>query len=119
MASFLSTGKSFERLNSFPLDASSIQLTLADAIDYATNNPTAYSGQLIYILDSRTQDEIDSSLDIYGKLMYIDNNNTLQEIGTNQGESDIIISRGSLSGSITILPDDYVDDGTLSYNDVT
>ena len=115
MASLLSTGKSFERLNSFPLDASSIQLTLADAIDYATNNPTAYPGQLIYVSDARTQDEIDTSLDIYGKLMYIDNN-TLQEIGTETGESDIIISRGGLSGSITILPDDYVDDGTINVN---
>ena len=112
MASLLSTGKSFERLNSFPLDASSIQLTLADAIDYATNNPTAYTGQLIYISDTRTQDKIDSSLDIYGKLMYIDNNNTLQEIGTETGESDIIISRGGLSRSITILPDD----GTVNVN---
>ena len=116
MASLLSTGKSFERLNSFPLDASSIQLTLADAIDYATNNPTAYPGQLIYVSDARTQDEIDTSLDIYGKLMYIDNNNTLQEIGTETGESDIIISRGGLSGSITILPDDYIDDGTITIN---
>ena len=59
MASLLSTGKAYERLGNFPLDASSIQLTLADAIDYATNNPTAYSGQLIYIIDSRTQDEIE------------------------------------------------------------
>ena len=116
MASLLSTGKSYERLGNFPLDASSIQLTLADAIDYATNNPTSYHGQILFIADARTQDEIDASLDIYGKLMYIDNNNTLQEIGTETGESDIIISRGSLSGSITILPDDYVDDGTINVN---
>ena len=65
MTSLLSTGKAYERLGSFPLDASSIQLTLADAIDYAANNPTAYPGQLIYISDARTQDEIDASLDIY------------------------------------------------------
>lgn len=116
MASLLPTGKSYERLGNFPLDSSSIKSTLEEAIDYASNNPTAYHGQIIFIVDARTQDEITANVEIYCKLMYIDNDNTLQEIGTDSGESDIIISRGSLSGSITILPDDYIDDGTINVN---
>ena len=115
MASLLPTGKSYERLGNFPLDSSSIKSTLEEAIDYASNNPTAYHGQIIFIVDARTQDEITTNVEIYGKLMYIDNANTLQEIGAN-AEGNIIISRGSLSGSITILPDDYVDDGTINVN---
>ena len=115
MASLLPTGKSYERLGNFPLDSSSIKSTLEEAIDYASNNPTAYHGQIIFIVDARTQDEITSNVEIYGKLMYIDNDNTLQEIGAN-AEGNIIISRGSLdlTGTIRILPDE--DSGGVMIN---
>ena len=136
MASLLPTGKSYERLGNFPLDSSSIKSTLEEAIDYASNNPTAYHGQIIFIIDARTQDEITTNVEIYCKLMYIDNDGTLQEIGAN-AESNIIISRGSLdlTGTIKILPDEdsskavinfntstgdlEISGDTLSYNDVT
>ena len=63
MASLLPTGKSYERLGNFPLDSSSIKSTLEEAIDYASNNPTAYHGQIIFIVDARTQDEITSNVE--------------------------------------------------------
>ena len=115
MASLLPTGKSYERLGNFPLDSSSIKSTLEEAIDYASNNPTAYHGQIIFIVDARTQDEITANVEIYCKLMYIDNDNTLQEIGAN-AEGNIIISRGSLdlTGAIRILPDE--DSGGIMIN---
>ena len=68
--------------------------------------------------------------------MYIDNDNTLQEIGAN-AEGNIIISRGSLdlTGTIRILPDEdssgvminfdastgdlEMTGATLNYNDAT
>lgn len=120
MASLLSTGKAYERLGNFPLDSSSIKSTLEEAIDYASNNPTAYHGQIIFIIDARTQDEITANVEIYGKLMYIDNDNTLQEIGAN-AESNIIISRGSLdlTGTIRILPDEDSSEVMINFNAIT
>ena len=120
MASLLPTGKSYERLGNFPLDSSSIKSTLEEAIDYASNNPTAYHGQIIFIVDARTQDEITSNVEIYGKLMYIDNDNTLQEIGAN-AEGNIIISRGSLdlTGTIRILPDEDSGGVMINFNPIT
>ena len=67
MASLLPTGKSYERLGNFPLDSSSIKSTLEEAIDYASNNPTAYHGQIVFIIDARTQDEITANIEIYCK----------------------------------------------------
>ena len=54
----LPTGMSFQRLGQFPLDSSSIHATLAEAMDYVQNNPTAYPGQMLYIADARTEEEI-------------------------------------------------------------
>ena len=54
----LPTGMSFQRLGQFPLDSSSLYNTLAEAMDYVQNNPTAYPGQMIYIADARTEEEI-------------------------------------------------------------
>ena len=120
MAGLLPTGKSYERLGNFPLDSSSIKSTLEEAIDYASNNPTAYHGQIIFIVDARTQDEITTNVEIYGKLMYIDNDNTLQEIGAN-AEGKIIMSRGSLelTGTIRRVPDEDSSGVMINFNAIT
>jgi len=47
MVSSLPTGKPYSRLDEFPLDASSVFEDLAQAEDYAKNNPTAYHTQII------------------------------------------------------------------------
>ena len=49
----LPTGMSFQRLGQFPLDSTAIHNTLAEAMDYAKNNPTAYPGQILYVADAR------------------------------------------------------------------
>lgn len=52
MSQVLPTGKSFERLDSFPIDISEKFTSHADAINYAQSNPTAWIGQIISIEDS-------------------------------------------------------------------
>lgn len=42
----------FRRLNSFPLDSSSVFETLTGLQDYALNNPTAYSGQVCSVTEN-------------------------------------------------------------------
>ena len=59
----LPTGMSFQRLGQFPLDSSSVYKTLAEAMDYVQNNPTAYPGQMIYVADARTEEEIANNAD--------------------------------------------------------
>lgn len=113
MANLLPTGLSFQRLDSFPLDSSCLHATLADAENFASSDPTAYNGQILIIIDARTQEEIDNNVDAYLKLMYIDNG-TLKEIGS--GESDITIDRGELNGSITVLPDTDIPSGNITIN---
>ena len=44
----------FRRLNSFPLDSSSVFQALTGLEDYALNNPTAYSGQICSVLENET-----------------------------------------------------------------
>ena len=54
--STLPTGKPYWRLDAFPLDASCKFDTLADALDYAQNNPIAYIGQILGVINSTTSD---------------------------------------------------------------
>ena len=58
----LPTGMSFQRLGKFPLDSSSLHNTLAEAMNYVQNNPTAYPGQVLYIADARTEEEINNGV---------------------------------------------------------
>jgi hypothetical protein len=57
----------FRRLNSFPLDSSSVFQTLSGLQDYALNNPTAYSGQLCSVTENE-------------KVYVIKNDKTVREI---------------------------------------
>ena len=67
----LPTGMSFQRLGQFPLDSSSVYKTLAEAMDYVQNNPTAYPGQIIYVADARTEEEIVNNVEAYESLFMI------------------------------------------------
>lgn len=74
----LPTGMSFQRLGSFPLDSSSVYKTLMDAQNYAFNNPTAYAGQILYVEDARTEEEIQASIEAYESLFMITANKELK-----------------------------------------
>ena len=67
----LPTGMSFQRLGQFPLDSSSVHATLAEAMAYVQNNPTAYPGQILYIADARTEEEIANDVAIYDSMQMI------------------------------------------------
>ena len=74
----LPTGMSFQRLGSFPLDSSSVYKTLMDAQKYAFNNPTAYAGQILYVEDARTEEEIVAGIEAYESLFMITANKELK-----------------------------------------
>lgn len=74
------TRQLFQRLNNFPLDETTVFDTLAQAQDYAKNNPTAYRGQIIHIKDARTEEEIANDIGIYEKSCYIDYYNEIKPI---------------------------------------
>ena len=65
-------GQSFQRLNDSPLDETVVFDTLAQAQDYAKNNPTAYKGQVVHIKDARTPSEKDEGIFVYEETCYID-----------------------------------------------
>ena len=70
-------GQSFQRLNDCPLDATTVFDTLAQAQDYAKNNPTAYRGQIIHVKDARTDKEIESGTFVYEESCFI---NSLKDV---------------------------------------
>ena len=80
MANKFPIGNQFQRLNNFPLDETTVFDTLAQAQDYASNNPTAYSGQVIHVKDARTDEEKLSDANIYEESYYIDNNKEIKPI---------------------------------------
>lgn len=52
--SLLSINKSYQRLESAPLDNSEVLQKLVDIEEYAHNYPTAYEGQIVYCLENST-----------------------------------------------------------------
>lgn len=74
----LPTGMSFQRLGNFPLDSSSVYKTLVEAQNYAFTNPTAYAGQILYVEDARTEEEIVASIEAYESLFMITANKELK-----------------------------------------
>ena len=67
----------FQRLSDNPLDETMIFTTLAEAKDYAKNNPTAYRGQIIHVKDARTDKEIESGTFVYEESCFI---NSLKDV---------------------------------------
>ena len=82
----LPTGMSFQRLGQFPLDSTAIHNTLAEAIDYAKNNPTAYPGQILYVADARSQEEIAANVEPSESLYMV----------TASGELKLVVSKKDL-----------------------
>ena len=82
----LPTGMSFQRLGQFPLDSTAIHNTLAEAIDYAKNNPTAYPGQILYVADARSQEEIAANIEPSESLYMV----------TASGELKLVVSKKDL-----------------------
>ena len=72
MAKKFPTNQSFQRLNNMPLDETVVFDNLAQAQNYANNNPTAYRGQVVHVKDARTPSEIDEGVFIYEETCYID-----------------------------------------------
>ena len=74
------TIQSFQRLDDFPLDETSISDTFNNCTDYISNNPTSYKGQIIHIQDARTAEE--SNLKSYEETFYVDLYKELEPICT-------------------------------------
>jgi hypothetical protein len=53
--SFISAVRGYLRLGNFPLDASSVFSTLAEAEAYAESNSTAYPGQIVAVVNSTSR----------------------------------------------------------------
>ena len=66
------TGLPFQRLDSFPLDDTSIVDTLQEAKDYVSNNGVAYQGQIIFVKDARSDEEIEQENKSYVGFFYVD-----------------------------------------------
>ena len=80
MANKFPIGQSFQRLNNEPLDSTTVFNTMAQAQEYAKNNPTAYRGQIIHVKDARTIEDLGNGVDIYGESCYIDSNKDVRPI---------------------------------------
>ena len=76
MSSNLQTGKSYRRLDAFPLDVSSVYSSLAEAMSYAATDPTAYVTQPIGVIEGGV-----------ASLYVIQPDKTLQLVGSG-GSSD-------------------------------
>jgi surface protein len=74
------TSKSFQRLNNFNLDETTVFDDLAKAKDYAENNLTVYRGQIIHVKDARTNEEKSNGVNAYEKTYYINYYNELVPI---------------------------------------
>ena len=73
-------GKSFQRLNNFPLDNAYVFETLIEAEQYAIHNKTAYMGQIVYVKDARSIDENGEGAENYDGLFIIDHYKTLRPL---------------------------------------
>ena len=70
-----SLGSAFKRADALPLDLYSVWETKAEAEAYAASHATAYPGQILVVVEK--ENEVDVI-----KLYYIDENRTLQEVGS-------------------------------------
>ena len=70
-----SLGSAFKRADALPLDLYSVWETKAEAEAYAAGHATAYPGQILVVVEK--ENEVDVI-----KLYYIDENRTLQEVGS-------------------------------------
>ena len=80
MANKFPIGQSLQRLNNEPLDSTSVFNTMAQAKEYAKNNPTAYRGQIIHVKDARNEEEIIDNVKAYEKTCYINSDKDVKPI---------------------------------------
>lgn len=84
-----SLGSAFKRADALPLDLYSVWENKEDAITYAAENPTAYPGQTLIVVE--TEGEGTSAVDKI-KLYYIDENRELKEVGSaTLGDDETIV----------------------------
>ena len=76
---------SFQRLGNFPLDKSFHQVDLS-AVEEYINGASYYEGQLLYILDARTQEEKDNGVELYSDIFFVDKDKNLQGISNKKVE---------------------------------
>ena len=78
------TNHVFQRLFAGPLDPTTMHQTLAEAKEYALNNLTSFSGQVLSVMDARTDEEIAEGLEAYCNIFYIDGNKELKTFANNE-----------------------------------
>ena len=76
---------SFQRLGNFPLDKTFHQADLS-AVEEYINGAAYYEGQLLYILDARTQEEKDGGVELYSDIFFVDKERNLQGISNKKVE---------------------------------
>ena len=76
-------GKSSQRLDSFPLDSTFMHKDRAAAKAYASKNPVAYEGQIIYAVDGRWPSEIERGDEPYGCLFMITKQRQILQLNKN------------------------------------
>lgn len=89
--------KPFIRQGSFPLDESSIFYSLEEAQNYVNNNPIAYRGQLISVVNEAT-----STVELYMigfscSMIRIDRIESSDTTNVNTDEKSIVLKDGRLS----------------------
>ena len=78
MAIKVPTTQQFQRISDKPLDPSFYFENRLEAQDYIYTSPIAYEGQLIFIKDARTDDEVlDNTIKAYSDYFYIGRNNEI------------------------------------------
>ena len=81
MANKFPLGNQFQRLGRFPLDETAFYEDYESALDYASNNQSAYIGQHIFVKDARTEKEKqDTGIKPYSEFYYVTTNYKLEPI---------------------------------------
>ena len=79
MANKFPLGNQFQRLGRFPLDETAFYEDYESALDYASNNQSAYIGQHIFVKDARTEKEKqDAGIKPYSEFYYINSDYKLE-----------------------------------------
>ena len=108
----LPTGMSFQRLGQFPLDSSSTYNTLAEAMAYVQNNPTAYPGQVLYVADARSEEEINAGIEASESLFMVTANKELKlvvskkDLDMNEMVQEVENKVAELQGNLNNVVDD-------------
>ena len=81
MANKFPIGNQFQRLGRFPLDETAFYEDYESALDYASNNKSAYIGQHIFVKDARTEKEKqDTGVKPYSEFYFVTTDYKLEPI---------------------------------------